>query len=248
MDRPLASLAGKTVAIVGGASGIGFAVATAADAAGARVVLMGRHPERLNEAAQKIDTDTLVRVVDARRPDMLADVMAGLGQIDHLVTTTSVSATRLNVNQPIASVVPAAAQEFFAGKFWSQYWTAQAALPFLSRGGSIVFTSGAAARKSLPNHTVVAANNAAIEAMARQLAREAAPIRVNVVSPGLTATRAYDHLSPDDREQFFQHVTGRLPIPRVAQPDEIAQAYIFALTATYMTGMIIDMDGGLLVS
>lgn len=241
-------LAGKTVVVVGGASGIGFAVAEAAIRAGASLMLIGRTPERLTAATASLGDQAHSLAADARDPAALANAFAKIGPIDHLVTTISVSATKLGVNKPIGAVGRDAAEAFFAGKFWSQYWTAQAALPHLAPDGSITFTSGVAARKGLPDHTIVASNNAAIEAMARQLAREIAPRRVNVVSPGLTETRAYDHLSPEDRQRFFAHVTGRLPIPRVAQPAEIAQGYLFAMTATYLTGTTLDIDGGLLVS
>jgi NAD(P)-dependent dehydrogenase (short-subunit alcohol dehydrogenase family) len=151
------------------------------------------------------------------------------------------------VQKSIAEMPAEGAHAFFEGKFWAQYQAAQAALAHLAPNGSITFTSGAASRKTLPGHTIIAANNAAIEAMAKQLAREIAPRRVNVVSPGLTDTRAYDHLSPETKREFFAQVIKQLPLPRVAQPDEVAAAYLFAMTARYLTGTVIDIDGGLLV-
>jgi NAD(P)-dependent dehydrogenase (short-subunit alcohol dehydrogenase family) len=170
-----------------------------------------------------------------------------MGRFDHLVTTTSISAASLGVQTPMKEMAGDAARAFFEGKFWAQYQAAQAGLANLSADGSVVFTSGVASRKVLPGHTIVAANNAAIEAMARQLAREIAPRRVNVISPGLTDTRAYDHLPSETRREFFAHVTRQLPVPRPARPDEIATAYLFAMTAAYLTGTVIDIDGGLLV-
>ena len=198
-------------------------------------------------ALQEVGPETDIAVADALDSAAIAIALSSWAPIDHLVTTTSVSSSRLGVVKTMAEMPLDGARAFFEGKLWSQYTAAQAALPHLSPGGSITFTSGAASRKGLPNHTVIAANNAAIEAMAKQLAREIAPRRVNVISPGLTATRVYDHLPPEKRKAFFAHVTEQLPIPRPALPEEIAAAYIFAMTSSYLTGAVIDIDGGLLV-
>lgn len=241
------SLAGKQVAVVGGTSGIGLAVAEAAIGEGANVVIVGRDDARIAAVLKRLGKSARGKVADARDPKAIAQLFEGVGTIDHVAMTVSASASRLGANRPMASMVPDAAADFFSGKFWAQYWTAKAALGALSADGSIVFTSGIAARKALPNHTIIAANNAAIEAVVRQLAREIAPRRVNAVSPGLTNTRAYDHLSPEERARFFDRITSRLPIGRVAEPQEIARAYIFAMTNTYLTGTVVDVDGGLLV-
>lgn len=239
---------GRRVVVVGGSAGIGKAVAAAALAAGARVAIVGRDGTSLARVAGSLGGEVGFATADARDPASIAAGLAQFGPIDHLVTTVSASASRLGVARPMTDMPAEAAESFLAGKFWAQYRTAQAAIPLLSRNGSITFTSGVASRRSLPNHTVIAASNAAIDAMARQLAREIAPIRVNVVSPGLTRTRAYDHLAEGERQEFFTHVTGRLPIARAAEPEEIAHGYIFAMSAAYLTGAVLDLDGGLLVS
>ncbi len=240
-------LEGRRVVVIGGASGIGLAVAAAARAEGARVAVVGRSKDRLEAALREIGPEVESAVADARDPAAIGAALVAWVPIDHLVTTTSVSASGLGVQKSMAHMSLTGARAFFDGKLWSQYTAAQAALPHLSPSGSITFTSGVASRKSLPNHTVIAANNAAIEAMAKQLAREIAPRRVNVISPGLTTTHVYDHLPPTEREAFFAHVTGGLPIPRPASPEEVAAAYVFAMTSSYLTGAVIDIDGGLLV-
>ncbi|MCW5729683.1 MAG: SDR family oxidoreductase [Alphaproteobacteria bacterium] len=241
-------LEGRRVVVVGGSAGIGHAVAQAARAAGAEIAIVGRDTGTLSRAVAALGGGTRGEAADARDPAAIATALARIGRFDHLVVTASASAARLGVAKPMAEMPKAAAESFFAGKFWAQYHAAQAALPLLSADGSITFTSGVASRKGLPNHTVLAASNAAVDAMARQLAREIAPVRVNVVSPGLTDTRAYDHLAEEEKKAFFAHVTGRLPIARAASAAEIAQGYIFAMTATYLTGAVLDLDGGLLVT
>ena len=239
-------LQGQHVVIVGGASGIGLAVARACAGEGARLTLVGRTKDRLEEAATDIGGAEF-HVADAAKDGELEVAFAAIGSFDHLVTTVSASSTRLGVTVGMADMPLAAAHQFFEGKFWGQYSCAKAALPHISANGSIIFTSGVASRRSLPGHTIVAANNAAIEACARQLAKELAPIRVNTISPGLTQTRTYDHYTESEREAFFKRVTGNMPLGRAAQTDEIANAYLFALTAGYLTGVVIDIDGGFLV-
>jgi NAD(P)-dependent dehydrogenase (short-subunit alcohol dehydrogenase family) len=241
-------LAGQRIVVVGGGSGIGLAVAQAARAEGASLGLIGRTRDRLEAAMHAVGGDTGIALADARDPVAIGQALSQWELIDHLVITTSASSSALGVQKPMREMPLDGARAFFDGKLWAQYIAAQAVLPRLARDGSITFTSGAASRRSLPNHTVIAANNGAIEAMARQLAREIAPQRVNVVSPGLTATSVYDRLPDVERMAFFANVTGRLPIPRPAAPAEIAAAYLFVMTASYLTGAVIDVDGGLLVS
>ncbi len=239
-------LAGQHVVVVGGGSGIGRAVAEGSCSAGARVTLIGRNEQKIRDAAAAIE-GTAFAAADAAKPEELAAVFSAIGPFDHLVTTVSASSARLGVSSTMREMPLDAARAFFEGKFWGQYQSARAALDHLLTGGSITFTSGVAVRRSLPGHTIVAANNAAIEAAARQLAKEVAPIRVNVVSPGLTRTEAYDHLDTVARTAFFETVTAGMPLGRPAEPSEIADAYLFAMTAPYLTGVVIDIDGGFLV-
>jgi NAD(P)-dependent dehydrogenase (short-subunit alcohol dehydrogenase family) len=242
MDR----LEGQHVVVVGGASGIGLAVSKKCANEGAHLTLMGRTESRLCEAAAEIGGANCL-VADAANEDALGAAFSAAGPFNHLVTTVSASSSKLGVTVDMADMPLDAAHEFFEGKFWGQYRSARAALRYISQNGSITFTSGVAVRRSLPGHTIVAANNAAIEACARQLARELAPIRVNTISPGLTHTRTYDHYTEAERKVFFERVTGNMPLGRPAEPDEIADAYLFALTADYLTGTVIDIDGGFLV-
>ena len=240
------ALAGRSVVVLGGASGIGFAVARMAADAGANVTLIGRTQSRLEEAAAEIE-GAAIAVADAMEAGSLPQALGPLGRIDHLVLTASSSAAGLGITVSMKDMPLDAARRYLEGKFWAQYGTAKAALAQIPDTGSITFTSGVAVRRSLPGHTVVAANNAAIEAAARQLAKEVAPVRVNVISPGLTDTRAYDHMDEQARTRFFIHVTAGQPVPRPAGPEEIAQAFLFAMTSTYLTGSVIDVDGGFLV-
>jgi NAD(P)-dependent dehydrogenase (short-subunit alcohol dehydrogenase family) len=246
----MGGLAGKRVLVLGGSSGIGLAVASAALAAGAAVTIAARTQTTLAAAQVALGGEGRVtaRIADAASPAALAGLFAGAGPLDHLVVTTSESSSRHGVNQPLAGIDLAAAHAFFEGKFWNQLRAAQAALPHLAPHGSITLTSGVASRRTLPGHTIIGSVNAAIEGFVRQLAREAGPRRVNAVAPGLTRTRAYDPLEPAARVALFDRIAGVLPVGRVGAPEDVAHAYLFAMTAAYLTGTVIDIDGGHLVA
>jgi NAD(P)-dependent dehydrogenase (short-subunit alcohol dehydrogenase family) len=80
--------------------------------------------------------------------------------------------------------------------------------------------------------------------MAMTLVKELAPIRVNILSPGLVDTPAYDWMSAEEKKVFFEKMGGNLPVGRVGKPDELAQAALYLLSNSYTTGAILDMDGG----
>jgi NAD(P)-dependent dehydrogenase (short-subunit alcohol dehydrogenase family) len=243
----MGALAGRRVLVLGGSSGIGRAVAAAALAEGARVAIAARDPAMLAEAAAALGAVT-THVADARDAAALAALFAALAPLDHLAVTTSESSSRHGVNRPLGEIPVEAAQAFFEGKFWNQLRAARAVLAHLAPDGSITLTSGVASRRTLPNHTVIGSVNAALEGFARQLAREIGPKRVNVVAPGLTRTRAYDPLPEEARAALFGRIAAALPMGRVGTPEEVAEAYLFAMRASWLTGTVIDMDGGHLVA
>jgi len=100
----------------------------------------------------------------------------------------------------------------------------------------------------MANHSTISAVNAAIEACARQLAKEQAPRRINVVAPGVTATTTYDAMKPELKEQFVQKIAALVPLKRIAAPEEIALAYVFAMQSGYVSGTVLDASGGQLVA
>jgi NAD(P)-dependent dehydrogenase (short-subunit alcohol dehydrogenase family) len=242
-----AALAGRRVLVLGGSSGIGRAVAAAALAEGAEAHIAGRTAATLAEAADALG-HVGTHQVDARDAAALDALFAALAPLDALVVTTSESSSRHGVNRALPDIPLDAAQAFFEGKYWNQVRAAQRVLPHLAPEGSITLTSGVASRRTLANHTIIGSVNAALEGFARQLAREIGPRRVNLVAPGLTRTRAYDPLPEAQRSALFGRIAAALPMGRVGTPEDVAEAYLFALRATWLTGTVIDMDGGHLVA
>jgi NAD(P)-dependent dehydrogenase (short-subunit alcohol dehydrogenase family) len=117
-------------------------------------------------------------------------------------------------------------------------------LPILRRDGSVVMLTGAAARTAMPGTAGLAAVNGAIAQMAMTLAKELAPLRVNVVSPGLVDTPAYDGLPAEAKRGLFEAAARSLPAGRTGIPEDVAGAVEFLLENTFTTGALLDVDGG----
>ena len=123
-----------------------------------------------------------------------------------------------------------------------RYALAVAAL--LRPGGSIVLTSGTSSRRPPVGFAIGASISGAIEALSRALAMELAPLRVNVVVPGLVDTELWSSIPAPARQQMFGHVAGKLPVGRVGSPADIAEAYLSFLRSSYTTGQSVIVDGG----
>ncbi|EID4376712.1 SDR family oxidoreductase [Vibrio vulnificus] len=166
-----------------------------------------------------------------------------IGAFDHLIVTAGSYAPAGKV----VDVEVTQAKYAFDTKFWGAVLAAKHGARYLKQGGSITLTSGMLSRKVVANTYVKAAINAAIEATTKVLAKELAPSRVNAISPGLTKTEAYKGMNADDRDAMYQRTQSHLPVGKVGEASDIAMAYLFAIQNSYMTGTVIDVDGGALL-
>ena len=166
--------------------------------------------------------------------------MARLGRVDHLVLVGAGPAAWGAFGQIGVDALRAAVEAKLFG-----YWNAlQAALPVLRRDGSVTMLTGAAARAAMPQTAGLAAVNGGIERMALTLAVELAPIRVNVVSPGLVDTPAYDGMPAEAKRALFEAAERSLPTGRTGRPEDIADAVTFLAGNGFATGSVVDVDGG----
>lgn len=228
------SLSGKTIIVIGGSSGIGAAVAQAVLARGAKVVVAGR---RLASSSANGLRSEPVDVTDSAS---LKQLFETVGRFDHLVYTSgpSVRAKALietDLNE---------AQDNFDVKLWGVLRAIQHALPFMHEQGSITLTSGQLGRKLAAGQFIKTGINAATEALGKQLAKELAPRRVNVISPGVIDTPAYAGLGEEQRLAMFAKAGQGLPVGRVGQAEEVAAGYVLAMENGFMTGAVVDIDGG----
>lgn len=231
------NLQGKRVVIIGGSSGIGLATAKAAVTAGAKVLIAGRSVEKLKQAQAEIGGDVEISSLDLLQEDAVKQFFAEVGIIDHLVIPgSSVKAG------PFRELESADARKSMDSKFWGPLLAAKYAQ--MHDQGSIVLFSGTLSSRPSPGYAVVAAINGAVEALGRALALELAPVRVNVVSPGVVATPVYEGMSQEQREAFFQNTANQLPVKRIGVPEDIAATVVYLMDNSYTTGTVIGVDGG----
>ncbi|MYB12772.1 MAG: SDR family oxidoreductase [Rhodospirillaceae bacterium] len=234
---------GQRIVVIGGTAGMGLAIAEAAVAAGAAVVVASRTQARVDAAVNALGIDEGV-TIDIGDEAAVGALFERLGPVDHVVVTANAAATVPGAIRPASDIDLAAADQFMRTKFWGPYHVARHAPKTLREGGSLLFFSGAAAGRSLPGHTAIAATNGAVEAFAKQLAKEIAPIRVNVISPGLVDTSAYDAIPEARRNEMYAAAGASLPVGRIGTVQDIADAALFALGNRFLTGAVLDVDGG----
>ena len=233
-------LKNQKVIVLGGSSGMGLATARLLAAEGAHVVIASRSREKLGAALRVIGGRSEAIPLDFSQEDAVRRFFDSLGGFDHLV----LMGAGLPAWGILSEIQSTALENAFHTKFWGYFLCAKYGAPLIRPGGSILFTIGGAARSAIPGTAGVAAVNGAILCMAMTLAKELAPIRVNVLSPGLVDTPAYNWMSDQEKDAFFKQMGGNLPVGRVGQPDEIAQSAIYLITNPYTTGAILDVDGG----
>jgi NAD(P)-dependent dehydrogenase (short-subunit alcohol dehydrogenase family) len=226
------ALEGQTVMVLGGSSGIGEAVVELAQAEGARVFAVsrsGRAPDGATGLAASVDD-----------PGALAAAMAKAGSIDHLVHTVG---ARIG-SPPLAQLDRALVALAFEAKLFSAIEATRMALPYLAPDASITFTSGQVSRKYGTGSVVKGALNAATDAAGRHLAKELAPRRVNVISPGVIDTGLWGEPGSEARVGLMNRVSGTLPVRRPGRPEELARSYLYLMTNGFVTGSVLDVDGG----
>jgi NAD(P)-dependent dehydrogenase (short-subunit alcohol dehydrogenase family) len=224
---------------MGGSSGIGEATAASLLAAGARVTICGRDEARLAAARQRLGAVDAA-CVDGGSRAAVERLFAAIGTVDHLVLCLSGGKGA----GPFGELPLTELRDGFEAKFWAHVTTAQAALPNLARGGSIVFVSAASARAALAGTAGLAAINGALEAMVRPLATELAPIRVNAVSPGVIDTPWWNAMPVPAKDAYFAKAANELPAGRVGKPEDVARAILMLVESPFITGTVIEVDGG----
>ncbi len=237
MTNSQKGLKDKSVVVVGGTAGIGRAIAIEAAAAGARVTVASRDRQKVERMATELGAPARGAVVDLTDNASVLRFFKDAGEIDHLILPGSQVS-----GGPFKAPSMSDAEASLNSKFWGPYRAVHAAQ--MAKSGSIVLFSGVASRKPGFGWPAITALNAAVEALGKALAVELAPVRVNVVSPGVVDTELWGK----DRSAALASMTAKLPVPRPGRPEEIASVVMAILTSTFMTGAVIDVDGGILVA
>lgn len=232
------SLEDQVVVVIGRPSGIAGAIVGAARADGARVVVAGRDVAKLRHA---YDGDDGVRaeMVDVTDDATIAALAERLGNVDHVITTASARARGL-----LPELERDALLRSFDTKVIGPVMLAKHFAPITAEGGSFTLFSGVAAFKPAVGYLGVAITNGAADFLARSLALELAPIRVNAISPGVIDTGIWDALGEEGKREYFEHFRTHNPARRIGTVEDIADAVIFAVTNPFLTGVTLRVDGG----
>jgi NAD(P)-dependent dehydrogenase (short-subunit alcohol dehydrogenase family) len=229
-------LQGQRVIVLGGTSGIGLATAAAAAGQGATVTVVSSRRTSVDKALAVLPAGATGRAVDLGRPGEVRALFDDLGEIDHLVYTAGEPLELMNV----ATLDLDAARNFFTLRYFGALSAVQAA--HVRR--SITLTTGVAKDRPGPGWAVAASICGAVEALTRALAVELAPDRVNAVSPGVVRSPLWSRMGDDDRERMYREVSAQIPVGRVGEVEDIAEAYLFCMAQPFATGTVLTVDGG----
>jgi NAD(P)-dependent dehydrogenase (short-subunit alcohol dehydrogenase family) len=230
----------ETVIVVfGGTSGIGLAVAREALSRGARVIVTGRSRDRLERARGQLQGEFEARVLDALDEEGVGEFFAERSGVDHIfVTAGSVSNDhRLEAGAP-------ALRATMDSRFLAALYAAKYGGPKIRQGGSITFMSGTASVRPLPGASIASASCGAVEALARALAIDLAPVRVNAIRPGFIDTPFLHGVLGEQREAILAGVVAKLPVGRIGRVEEAAHAVLFLMENQFVTGTSLTIDGG----
>ncbi|MDY7990381.1 SDR family oxidoreductase [Paenibacillus sp. SEL1] len=229
----------KKIVIIGGSSGIGLETAKQVISLGAEVVIASRSEDKLHKAKEMLGPRAAIYVLDTSDEQQVKSFFEKVGPYDHLIVsaaeTSGGSFLQLETDQ---------ARKLFENKFWGQYYAAKYGASQLSTKGSITLFSGVVAYKPMIGSSALGAVNAAVSNLGQTLALELAPIRVNVVSPGIIDTPSRSKMPENTRNQFYDTVAHKLPVKRVGLAEDVARGVLYLIQNQFVTGTVLHVDGG----
>ncbi|MEM7506510.1 MAG: SDR family oxidoreductase [Pseudomonadota bacterium] len=226
---------GKKIVIFGGTSGIGLAAARQLADQGAEVTAISRDPSKAGDPGPGISLEKC----DVRDEDALQTLFAKLAPFDALISAATGGDRAVG---PFLSMDMAGFKASF-DKMWGYANVVRFGTEHLAEDGCIVLVSGAPARAAKPGQIAIGSVGGAVEAFVPIIAREIAPRRINVVSPGQIDTPMVA-LEGEARAAHYAKTTADHLIQRPGTADEVAQGIVFAVTNDFVTGTTIDVDGG----
>ena len=232
-------LLGQTVLVIGGSAGIGLETARRARAEGADVLLTARDPDRLERAATELGAKGSA-AFDATDFARLDRFFAELPTpIDHVMVTAGGP-----YYGPLATMDFDQARRDVEQHLWLTLRVARNAAGTVRPGGTLLFISGTGGRRPAVGYTVLSTFTAGLPALAKVLALELAPVRVNVIAPGFVDTPLSASILGEQLEDRREELRRKLPIGRVVGPSDVAALAVHIMTNSALTGATFDIDGG----
>ena len=232
-------LLGQTVIVIGGSAGIGLETARRASAEGAKLILTGRSPERLQQAASEVDALSTT-AFDATDPALLAQFFRDLPtSIDHIMVTAGRPHYGRLIDLDLANSRRALDEHF--SLFIA---VARNAAEKVKAGGTLIFMGGTGGRQPTIGLGIVSTVTTALPALTANLALELAPVRVNLIAAGFVDTQLSASLLGDELENRRSQLRAKLPIRRVVEPADVAALAVHIMSNTALTGATYDVDGG----
>lgn len=238
------SMNGQRVMIVGGSSGMGLATARAAALEGAQVTIASRSRERVDAALQALPEGCTGVTLDVRDEAHVAEIFERSEEIDHLVFTAGDDFTP----RPLAELDLQDAHATLDVRFWGAVTVIKYAIGRLGTTGSISLTTGTIGQRPVPGAALAAAGASAAEGLVRGLAVELAPIRVNAVRAGAFRTPMWDRVPAPQRDAIFDRLAQGTLVGAVGEPEQIAMSHLYLMQNGYVTGTILAVDGGALLT
>lgn len=256
MTETLHRFRNQRAIVTGAGRGIGLAVARALVGEGARVALLAQHEESAVTAAANLNADNRVIAFwgdlgcQSENYRLIGTAIEALGGVDILVN---------NAGWTLTSAFLTESQDYWdqvlAINLWAVIWATRQVLEHMTEprgqsGGSIVNVASDAGRVGMQGEAVYAAAKGGVIAFTKSIAQEMAryQVRVNCVCPGPTRTRVLeDNLAEDDARGLIDRMIKRIPLRRIAEPTDIADAVLFLAgdTARNITGQVLSVSGGL---
>ncbi|MEJ8656987.1 MULTISPECIES: SDR family oxidoreductase [Streptomyces] len=237
--KPNHSLAGQTVVVIGASAGIGLETARQVRADGARLVLVGRNPERLQQAAHELEplgTATFDATDTERVEQFFGDLP---GPVDHVMVTAGGP-----FYMPLEGMDLAAASREFEQRLSMTLGIALHSRGKVRAGGTLIFIGGTGGRRPTVGLSVVSALTAALSALIANLALELAPVRANLIAAGFVDTPLSASLLGDQLDARRAELRATLPIRRVVGPADVAALAVHIMCNDALTGGTYDIDGG----
>ncbi|CUA72007.1 hypothetical protein RSOLAG22IIIB_04866 [Rhizoctonia solani] len=240
---------------MGLSKGIGRSVAASTLAHGASVAIASSSQEKVNAALETLkqgisaqsNVSVTGQVVNIKDFDTLKAFLTKEGPFDHLVITAGSIPGNLGFSEQDLDIP--GLKDSFDIRYWSVIIAAQHIHKnkLINPGGSITLTTGTASYRPIPGLGLASGMAGSVESSTRGLAVDLKPIRVNTICPGLVDTEIFNSMSKGEKEGLFSSLGKNSLVGHVGQPDEVAEAYLFAMKCTYLTGQVIIVDGGAII-